>query len=309
MKCKFCGKPAVIKLRAYNLKLCDDHFVSFIEQRVEKTVKKYKLFKRDDRILVGVSGGKDSLNTIFILNKLGYKTEGLYIDLGIGSYSENSKEKALKFAEEFGMKIHIYEVKKDFGMGITEIARLLKRKPCSVCGVIKRYILNKYAYENNFSVLATGHNLDDETATLFSNILSWQEGYLARQNILLPQKSEKLVKKVKPLALISEKESAAYAFLKGIDYIKEECPNAHGATSIFYKNIINQIEEKQPSTKLRFYLDFIRKGRKFFQNVLIEREEKLQPCEVCGFPTTRKVCLYCSIKDAIQKRGGNNGTR
>ncbi len=304
MKCKFCDKQAVIKLRAYNLKLCHEHFVEFIEKRVEKTIKKYKLFKKNDRILVGVSGGKDSLNTVYILNKLGYKTEGLYIDLGIGTYSEHSKEKAINFSEKFGMSIHIYEVKKDFGMGITEIARLLRRKPCSVCGVIKRYILNKFAHENGFNVLATGHNLDDETATLFSNVLSWQEGYLARQDILLPQKQEKLVKKVKPLALISERESAAYAILNGIDYIHEECPNAQGATSIFYKSILNQIETKQPSTKLRFYLDFIRRGKKFFESSLQEREEKLKPCEVCGYPTTRKVCQYCSIKNEVQKRRG-----
>lgn len=304
MKCKFCNKDAIIELRAYNLRLCNEHFISFIESRVEKTIKKYKLFREEDKILVGVSGGKDSLNTSYILNKLGYNVEGLYIDLGIEGYSERSKEKVLNFTNKFNLKIHIYEVKKDFGMGITEIAKTLKRKPCSVCGVIKRYILNKFAYENGFSVLATGHNLDDEVATLFSNVLSWQEGYLARQNILLPEKNEKLVKKVKPLALISERESAAYAILKGIDYIKEECPNAHGATSIFYKNIINQIERKAPSTKLRFYLEFIRRGRKFFENALKENEEQLKPCEICGYPTTRKICQYCTIKEQIKKRRG-----
>ncbi len=304
MKCKFCDKPAVIKLRAYNLKLCGEHFTSFIEQRVEKTIKKYRLFTKNDRILVGISGGKDSLNTIYILNKLGYKTEGLYIDLGIGDYSKHSKEKAIAFTEKFDIPIHIYEIKKDFGLGITEISMLLRRKPCSVCGVIKRYILNKFAYENGFTVLATGHNLDDEVATLFSNVLSWQEGYLARQDILLPRKHDKLVKKVKPLALISEKESAAYAILKQIDYIREECPNAKGATSIFYKNILNQIEEKQPSTKLRFYLDFIRRGKKFFEKALKEREDALHSCKVCGYPTTREVCQYCTIKNEVQKRSG-----
>ncbi len=304
MKCRFCNKSAIIKLRAYNLKLCEEHFLSFIEKRVEKTIKKYRLFSPEDRILVGISGGKDSLNTVYILNTLGYKTEGLYIDLGIGEYSLRSKEKAVKFARQFNIPIHIYEVKKDFGVGITEISLLLRRKPCSVCGVIKRYILNKFAFENNFTVLATGHNLDDEVATLFSNVLSWQEGYLARQDILLPQKHEKLVKKVKPLALITEKESAAYAILRQIDYIREECPNAKGATSIFYKNILNQIEEKQPSTKLRFYLDFIRKGKKYFERALKEREDKLHPCKVCGYPTTREICQYCTIKNEVQKRRG-----
>lgn len=302
MKCKFCNNQAIIKLKAYNLKLCEDHFVDFIEKRVEKTVKKYKLLKHNDRILVGISGGKDSLNTIYILNKIGFKAEGLYIDLGIGLYSEHSKEKAISFAQQFGLKIHIYEIRKDFGMGITEIAKLLKRKPCSVCGLIKRYILNKFAYENGFTVLVTGHNLDDETATLLSNVISWQDGYLARQNIFMPEKYEKLVRKVKPLALISERESAAYALLKDIDYVKEECPNARGATSIFYKNIINRIEEKQPSTKLRFYLEFIRRGQSFFKSAIEQREEKIKPCKLCGYPTTKDVCQYCNIKKEVKKR-------
>ena len=304
MKCKFCDNNAVIELRAYNLKLCDEHFISFIENRVEKTIRKYKLFNREEKILIGISGGKDSLNTAYILNKLQYNVEGIYIDLGIGEYSKRSKEKVLNFSEKTGIKIHIYDIREDFGMGITEIARILHRKPCSVCGVIKRYILNRFAYEHGFSVIATGHNLDDEVATLFSNVLSWQEGYLARQNILLPQRDEKLVKKAKPLALISERESAAYALLRGIDYIKEECPNAHGATSKFYKHILNQIEERAPSTKLRFYLEFIRRGRRFFEQDTKEGETQLKPCEVCGFPTTRKVCQYCTIKKEIQKRRG-----
>ena len=55
MKCKFCNNQAIIKLKAYNLKLCEDHFVDFIEKRVEDLVKKIKILYNDRDLLLSMS--------------------------------------------------------------------------------------------------------------------------------------------------------------------------------------------------------------------------------------------------------------
>ena len=98
--------------------------------------------------------------------------------------------------------------------------------PCSACGTIKRHYFDAAALDGGFDVLATGHNLDDEAARLLGNVLHWQRDHLARQRPVLPPTHPKFVRKVKPLYLLSEYETAVYAFMRGIDYVVEECPNS-----------------------------------------------------------------------------------
>ena len=64
-----------------------------------------------------------------------------------------------------------------------------------MCGLIKRYLLNFWAFREHFSVYATGHNLDDEAATLLGNVLHWQIDYLSHQHPTLPSPHPKMVKK------------------------------------------------------------------------------------------------------------------
>ena len=120
-------------------------------------------------------------------------------------------------------------------MGNTELSKALRRGPCSGCGLNKRYVTNQVAHELGFDVLATGHNLDDETATLMGNVLHWQMGYLARQSPVLESTHVRLARKVKPLYTFTERESLSYVLIRGIDYIQAECPNAHGPRPNLYK--------------------------------------------------------------------------
>ena len=62
------------------------------------------------------------------------------------------------------------------------------------------------------------------------------------------------MKKVKPLFRLSELETAAYAFLRGIDYVVEECPLVAGNTQLRYKDAMNAIESTSPGTKAQFFL-------------------------------------------------------
>ena len=300
MKCKKCGGKAVIKLRAHNISLCRDHFLEFFLNRVKKAIKDFRMVKKGERILVAVSGGKDSLSLWDSLIKLGYETEGFYINLGIEGYSDRGEEKVKRFSRERGVPVHIVKVEEFLGSTIPQASKKLRRIPCSICGLAKRYIMNTFALEKGFNVIATGHNLDDEAGTLLGNILKGQWGYLSRQYPVLPQE-EGFAKRIKPLVYVTERETNAYAILSGIDYHAEDCPHSKGATSIVQKEALNLLEKHSPGTKQRFLTSFFKEGRRFFREA--GRKEEVNPCKNCGYPTTQEICSFCKIKEKLSPGG------
>jgi uncharacterized protein (TIGR00269 family) len=297
MKCKKCGKRAVIRLRAHHMALCEEDFLAFILNRVQRTIDRYKLFAPRERVLVAVSGGKDSLALFDILQRLGYVVEGLYIDMGIGGFSQRGHEAAEAFVAKQEAPLHLHSLREEMGAGVAEIASQLRRAPCSLCGMIKRYIMNRFAREGGFTALATGHNLDDEGATLLGNVTSWQIGYLAKQSPLLPATHPYLVKKAKPLALLAEREVLAYCILRGIEFHEERCPHAKGATSRKHKEVLNLLEYNSPGSKIRFYQEFLKHQKVFPPSA----SQGLQECSVCGSLTTRETCQFCTVLEKLKE--------
>jgi uncharacterized protein (TIGR00269 family) len=286
-------------MRQHKLALCETHYPEWFQERTQGTIKKYGMFGPKERVLVAVSGGKDSLALWDVLLQLGYPAAGLYIDLGIEGYSARSREKAEQFAaSRQGAELLVVDIEAEYSKTLPEAARLGRRgrgKPCSVCGLVKRHVMNRVARDGGYDVLATGHNLDDEAAVLFANVLHWQTGYIARQAPVLPEHGDGLARKVKPLCRFYERETAAYALMKGIDYIYEECPYAVGATSLRHKEILNTMEEQAPGTKQQFYLGLLRARKEGFFAQRAEDVE-LHPCESCGQPTTAPgLCAFCRL--------------
>ncbi|RKZ01323.1 MAG: hypothetical protein DRQ04_05025, partial [Candidatus Hydrothermota bacterium] len=148
MKCKICGKRAVIKLRQHNLALCEEHFIERFRREVERTIRKYGMFDRGQSVLVAVSGGKDSLSLLHVLKSLDYEVTGFFIDLGIEGISEKARAKVEELASRLDVELVILSLKEKYGESLPEIA---KRRPrhriCSLCGMIKRYLMNKTAYD------------------------------------------------------------------------------------------------------------------------------------------------------------------
>src|SRR5829696_3818176 len=246
MRCTRCrGEDACLEVRRHNAAYCEGCFKNFVRDQVSRAVEHERMFARDEPVLVAVSGGKDSLALWDILLDLGYDVTGLYLGLGIPGYSEPSHERCVEFAARRGATLLSVDLETDYDLGIAATAERTRRAPCSACGLSKRYLFNKMAREHGFRVVATGHNLDDEAATLFGNVLRWQSGYLGRQSPVL-EEEDGLVKKVKPLFRLAERETAAFAVLRGIDYIVEECPMSKGAKSLLYKDLLNQMEAASP---------------------------------------------------------------
>jgi uncharacterized protein (TIGR00269 family) len=198
----------------------------------------------------------------------------------------------------------VVDVQEEYGQPIPVMAERSHRghgKPCAVCGLTKRHVMNRIARDLGYDVLATGHNLDDEAAVLFGNTLSWEGNYLLRQGPVLPG-SPGLARKVKPLCRFYEREMTAYALARGIEYIYEECPFAEGATTIYYKEMLNQLETARPGAKLTFYLRFLEARR---SGLFREQEkvlESLHPCPQCGQPTTAPgLCSFCRMIEKVSQ--------
>jgi uncharacterized protein (TIGR00269 family) len=293
-------------MRQHKLALCRDHFLEWIPEQTERAIHHYRMTLPGEKILVAVSGGKDSLSLWDVLTRLGYAADGLYIDLGIDEgigYSSKSRVFCEQFAASRGLTLRVESVPETYGRSIAEATRLSSRgrkKPCSICGLVKRHIMNRIGREQGYAALATGHNLDDEAGVLLHNAMTWSGGYLVRQGPVLPASRPGLGRKIKPLCRIYERETAAYALLRGIDYIYEECPFSEGSSTLYYKDVLNRLEEDRPGAKLQFYLSFLqaKDGGLFAPNASGEAE--LHDCEQCGQPTSAPgKCAFCRLWDSL----------
>ena len=295
MNCRVCKQRAAVEVRRHNTAFCPDHFIEHVQRQVARTIHDYEMFGPNDRLLLGVSGGKDSLALWDILTGLGYTVDGIYLHLGIGEYSSDSLALTERFVAERHLALRIVDLPADYGFSIPQAASAQGRNACSVCGLAKRYLLNEAAA--GYEVLVTGHNLDDEAATLLGNVMKWNTQYLGRQAPMLPA-VEGLARKVKPLIRVAERETAAYAVLRGIEYEVEECPLVAGNTINHLKERMTVLEAGSPGVKQQFLFGFFERGAQHFE---VESKVTLNACQSCGSPTTGDVCAFCRVRDRVTR--------
>jgi uncharacterized protein (TIGR00269 family) len=309
MRCHRCRAPANVEIRRSRTAYCARCYPDWFRQQVQERIDHERMFRRSQRVLVAVSGGKDSLALWHVLIKLGYRADGMYIRLGIGDYSRRSQAKAEAFAAKHGLTLQQVDLKDAQGFAVPDLLDARSGKPCAACGTVKRYHFNKVAADLGYDVVATGHNLDDEAATLFGNVVHWNTDYLARQGPVLESTHPKLVRKVKPLYRLGERETAAYSIIERIDYILEECPMAAGAKSLAYKSMLNALEEGQPGAKYGFLVGFLKHGRAAVHSGGFDQASDLHDCARCGQPTTADLCAYCRMADRGRRRAARKSAR
>ncbi len=294
-KCSFCGREAVVEIPYARLRLCRDHFLSFIRGKVERVIREYGMIGPGDRVLAAVSGGKDSASLAGILadlrGVLGFKLALIHLDLGIPGYSVESREKSVELAEALGVPYAVVSVSDLLGMGVPDIARRLRRKPCSVCGLVKRYILNAAAIEWGATRLATGHNADDIAAYALKAFLLQRLEDIPRQYPVSPTLEGLAVSRIKPLYTVYERESYLYALLRGLPHTLRECPHARMDTLEFrLKELLGRLEEDFPSIKLQFLRGLARRRSDY----PVEPGEPV-PCRYCGLISYGGECGFCRL--------------
>jgi uncharacterized protein (TIGR00269 family) len=293
-KCRVCRGPAVIDLPRHNAHFCAEHLHQLCRRQVERAIRDFDMLGPDDRVLVAISGGKDSLAVWDLLVEAGYRADGVYIGLGIGDYSDASRDHATAFAAARGLDLRIIDLRDEYGYDVPTAARATRRVPCSACGLSKRRLFDRAAQDGGYDAVATGHNLDDEAAVLFGNTLRWDLEYLARQLPALPA-ANGFPRKIKPLVRLSERETAAWCVTRGIDYQVEECPIAAGNRHLGYKESLNAVEARSPGSKAAFYLGFLERMAPLLADRSAAATGGLGPCDRCGAPTTGDVCAFCRL--------------
>jgi tRNA-5-methyluridine54 2-sulfurtransferase len=300
-KCRVCREPAIIDLPRHNANFCGEHLLQLCRRQVEKAIADHDMLAPGDRVLVAVSGGKDSLAVWDMLTELGYQADGVYLGLGIGDYSDESAVYAREYAEQRGLRLRMIDLRDEYGYDIPTAADATRRVPCSACGLSKRHLFDAAARDGGYDVVVTGHNLDDEAAVLFGNTLRWDVEYLGRQLPVLPAR-DGFPKKAKPLMRLTERETAAWCIVRGIDYQVEECPMAAGNKHLAYKAALNAIERDSPGAKAAFYLNFVERMAPLLAAGTQAAAGALHSCDRCGAPTTGEVCAFCALRERVAGR-------
>ena len=296
MPCNNCAEKPVYTGQN-NQPLCKQHFLYYFEKKVRHTIRAHNLLPKDETYMIALSGGKDSMTVAYLVNEIlqqrKQQLKALVIDEGIHGYRDSTIEDAQAFCKEHKIDLKIISFKGEFGFTLDEFLKKHKMNPCSVCGVIRRYLMNKGARDSGATTLITGHNLDDEAQNLLMNQF---KGNLALSAKLGPisgaLKHEKFVRKVKPLYFMSEKEVALYAFLKEFPVKFVECPNSEGTFRQQIGEMLNNFEHTFPGTKqgiVKSFLDVLP------QLKLEYKDQSIGSCTMCGEPAAQELCKVCVI--------------
>ncbi len=306
MPCKYCLTKPVIQLTNSSIKLCRNCFIKYFEKKALKTIKNYGLVEKNDRIAVAVSGGKDSLTTLNLMNLIKNKfrnieLEAILIDEGIKGYRDKTIIDAKNFCKANKIKLNTFSYKKEFGYALDEIIKKFKLNPCTICGVLRRHLLNKCARKLGFNKLATGHNLDDEVQSILMNQFKNNIEISARLGPITGiRRNKNFIPRIKPLYLLTEKETAIYAYLKGFTTSFSECPNSVRSYRGYVRDMINEFEAKFPGTKhgvIQSFLKILPLLKGHYKNVASE----IKLCSRCGEPCMSDVCQACRLIERIIK--------
>ena len=299
MKCSKCGNPKVIIKRAQSGQLlCKDCFIESIEKKVIKTVKKEKLLDKGDKVLVALSGGKDSVTTLEILNSFREMNVidlcAVTVDEGIANYRQDGVDIAIRHAERLGIEHKVVKLKEEYGITLDEIMQKENHKgSCTYCGVFRRTIINKAAREMNATKIATGHNLDDEVQAIMMNYLEGNTDNLTKLGAKSESKAEEFTVKIKPLREIPEREIGVYVIAKELEVHFDSCPYAMQSFRGEVSEVINQLAEKHPTIKYSTL-----RGYDKIKGILKEELKKDYAhgrCEKCGGPSANRLCKACSF--------------
>jgi uncharacterized protein (TIGR00269 family) len=276
-----------------------------IEKKVKETIKRYKLCNKKEKILVALSGGKDSAVVAYLLKKLGYNIEGFYINLGIEGIEKDYLETVKELSQRLQIKLHVYDLKKEFGNSIGIIIKEIQNtkegknlKNCAICGVVKKWIMNREARRLKFNKIATGHNLDDEVQTFLMNILKGSPQLNINSGAITKNKKDKkFVERIKPLFYCDENEIRKYSKKKKLPIIYKKCPYLVDSYRLEVREFVNNLKTKDKENIIKNFELIYPKIKN-----LNSKESKtfINYCEKCGEPSRNKICKMCKLTESIK---------
>jgi len=304
--CTKCGNlKIVIRRKQSGQALCQNCFVESIQKKVIKTIKKEKLLDKGDKVLVALSGGKDSVTLLHILDTFRQRNIidlcAVTVDEGIGGYRQDGVDIATHHAERLGIEHKVVSFQQSYGITLDEIMKNPEhRGSCTYCGVFRRWIINRVARDFGATKIATGHNLDDETQAIFMNYLEGNVDNLTKIGPMTDSKSPLFTPKIKPLREIPEKEVGLYAIARGLEVHFAGCPYSQESFRGEVGEIIKNLSKDHPTIRYSTLSGFdkIKKALK----KEYKSEFKFERCSICGEPSSNEICRACTFLDELDKK-------
>lgn len=304
--CTQCGsKDIIIERKHSGQRLCQECFIKGVNKKVLKDIRKNKLLEKGDKVMVALSGGKDSVMVLDILNTF-YERNiidlcAMTIDEGIANYRQDGVDIAKRHAKRLGIEHKVVKFEDCFGFTLDEIMHNNpERGACTYCGVFRRWIINREARNMNATKIATGHNLDDETQAVLMNYLEGNIENLTRIGPKTESRNEKFTVKIKPLREIPEREIALYVLAKDLEVHLAGCPYSSASFRGEIKDFINQLSTKHPTMMYSLLKGFDRMKPSIKRDFTKEFPES-KDCIDCGEPGSHGLCRACTFKKEIQK--------
>ncbi len=271
-----------------------------LENKVKQTIKKYELCGKKEKVLVALSGGKDSTVVAYLLKKFGYEIEGIHLDLKIGRYSEECLNAVKVLCKELNIKLHVYDIKKEMGSGICYLRSAVQSRPdmrgklknCAICGVIKKWVFNREARKLKAGKIATGHNLDDEAQTFLMNIfkgspkLSANTGPITR-NLEYSFKG-KFVPRIKPLFYVAENDIRDYSKKKKLPVVYEKCPCSLDSYRVQVREFLETISKRDKENIMKNF-------DRIYEKIRAVKDTRIEYCKSCGEPSRNRLCKKCEL--------------
>ncbi len=311
--CSRCGaKPSYYTRRYSGESLCADCFKETTVEKVARTISKYGMLRRGERVGVAVSGGKDSLSLLRVLHELngGPRSEArgelvaLTVDEGVSGYRDEAIEHARALCDELGVEHVLVSYSGLFGFSLDQALDWKDERDlssCSMCGVFRRRAIDEAAVRAKVDVVATAHNLDDYVQTFMMNLL---HGDVERLGWLDPSTYDDNfpVRRVKPFTEVYDEEVALYAFLTKIPFQSASCPYMHEGLRSEVRDYLNELEAKHPGMKnvlLNSALEVTSRLSRPERSDEGRPAKATVPCAQCGKPSSKGICGVCRMTEIV----------
>ncbi len=220
---------------------------------IRKADQTYNLINHGDKIVLGLSGGKDSLALLYCLNlyrkfsHTEFELQPITLDLGFPGFDKKPLE---NFCQSLGLNLIVYDSQEVYKiLKIQQEEQGLKHLPCSICSRMKKAAINKAASEIGFNKVAFAHHADDAIETLLMNAI-----YGSRIATFSPKMHlEKAnIDFIRPFILVHEKDIKTFIKEENIPVIGSSCPADKNTTREDMKTLLNDLYHKYPNAKDNF---------------------------------------------------------
>ena len=222
-----------------------------LNERFVKAMATYHLIEDDDRILVGLSGGKDSLLLLELLAKRSkiehprFTVEALHVRMENIHY-ETDTSYLQQFCDNLGVKLHVKTTRFEIGSPANARDARRQKQPCFLCSWMRRKELFNLAQELGCNKIALGHHQDDILHTALMN-LTFQGRFGTMPARLKMRKMALTI--IRPLCLIEEQDIKTYAELQGYQKQQKLCPYETGSNRSDIKRLYDMMEQMNPEVR------------------------------------------------------------